>query len=90
MMLLDITQIGIKYIFKSLSDSGKSNYNDEYILCRNKKNNCMKINIASFYIFLHDRKIISFIHFFHVVKLMFLSIHEYLEVSLRAMFWQLI
>ena len=29
----------------------------------------MKINIASFYIFLHDRKNISFIHFFHVVKL---------------------
>ena len=29
----------------------------------------MKINIASFYIILHDRKNISFIHFFHVVKL---------------------
>jgi len=34
-----------------------------------KKNNCMRINIASFYIFLHDRKNISFIHFIHVVKL---------------------
>ena len=59
MMLLDITQIGIKYIFKSLS----------YYYVEIEKNNCMKINIASFYIILHDRKNISFIHFFHVVKL---------------------